>query len=304
MKPVVASAPMLLPSLLASCALLAAAPASPSGELSDERAKQILPRADLSQLTDQQRAQFLEIAGDTFDYAGCNDTLAQCLRANVQDKHALRMTELIKGMLLEGYTPSVIIELIERYYAAFPKEKRKALKDSDCPLLGDPRSPVAVVEFSDFQCPHCAAATKPLRDMVDAMKGKVRLCSKYFPLPSHNRAAVSAACAEFARGKGKYWEMSEMLFGHQDELEDAQLKTYAKQLGLDGNQMLKEVYAGKFDAVVERQKKEGMDAGVNATPTLFFNGRHYTLPIKPEFLIFSAQDEEEWQRNKGGWDKE
>jgi hypothetical protein len=42
---------------------------------------------------------------------------------------------------------------------------------------------------------------------------------------------------------------------------------------------------------------------VNATPTLFFNGRQYTLPIKLEFLAFSAQDEDEWQRNGGGWDK-
>src|SRR3954453_7156444 len=90
------------------------------GSLSEERARQILPRADLSQLTDAQRAQFLEIAGDTFDYAGCNDTLAQCLRANVNDKHALRMTQLIKVMLVEGYSPSVIIEMIERYYSSFP----------------------------------------------------------------------------------------------------------------------------------------------------------------------------------------
>jgi hypothetical protein len=47
-----------------------------------------------------------------------------------------------------------------------------------------------------------------------------------------------------------------------------------------------------------------MDAGVRATPTLFFNGRQYPLPIKQEFLLFSAQDEDEWQRNKGGWDKD
>jgi len=68
--------------------------------------------------------------------------------------------------------------------------------------------------------------------------------------------------------------------------------------------MLKQVYAGRFDPVVEKHKKEGLAAGVNATPTLFFNGRQYTLLIKQEFLVFSAQDEDEWQRNKGGWDKD
>src|SRR5256885_11759788 len=97
--------------------------------LSEERARQILPRADLHALTDAQRAQFLEIAGDTFDYAGCNDTLARCLAADIKDPHALRMTELIKGMLLEGYSPSVIIEMIERYYASFAVPKRQKIAD-------------------------------------------------------------------------------------------------------------------------------------------------------------------------------
>ena len=293
-----------MPLLLAI--LLCAAAGNPPAELSNERVRQILPRADLAQLSDQQRAQFLEIAGDTFDYAGCNDTLAQCLRAGVADHHALRMTELIKGMLSEGYTPSVIIDLVERYYASFPQAKRQKLSDSDCPQLGEPKAPVAVVEFSDFQCPHCAAAEKPLHDMVKALSGKVRLCSKYFPLPGHPRAQQAAAAAEYAGRHHKFWEMSELLFAHQDtdELDDAHLKDYAKQLGLDGNEMLKMIYAGKLDPAVEKQKNEGVAAGVNATPTLFFNGRRFALPLKPEFLVFSAQDEEEWQRTKGAWEKE
>lgn len=291
-----------MPLLLLCAALLAAAPASAPSELTEERARQILPRADLHALNDQQRAQFLEIAGDTFDYAGCNDTLARCLGQGVEDRHALRMTELVKAMLLEGFTPSVIIDLLERYYASFPEDKRQRLDDEHCPQLGNPAARVAVVEFSDFQCPHCAAAVKPLQEMVAALQGQLRLCAKYFPLPGHPRAQPAAGCAEYARTKGKFWEMSDELFAHQDELEDANLKQYAKKLGLDGAQMLKEVYAGKFDAVIERQKEEGLAAGVRATPTLFFNGRQFTLPLKSGFLIFSAQDEEEWQRNKG-WDK-
>src|SRR3954468_5384253 len=87
---------------------------TPGAGLSEDRAREILPRADLHTLNDAQRAQFLEIAGDTFDYAGCNDTLARCLAANLTDRHALRMSELIKAMLLEGGNPSPIIEQVER----------------------------------------------------------------------------------------------------------------------------------------------------------------------------------------------
>src|SRR5881628_1254917 len=75
--------------ILLVAALMAAAPQGPAAELSEERARQILPRADLTGLNGLQRAQFLEIAGDTFDYAGCNDTLARCLGATIKDRHAL-----------------------------------------------------------------------------------------------------------------------------------------------------------------------------------------------------------------------
>ena len=282
----------------------AAAPADAAQELSEERARQILPRADLSGLNGAQRAQFLEIAGDTFDYAGCNDTLARCLAASVQDTHALRMAQLIKAMLLDGYSPSVIIEMIERYYATFGKDKRQKLRADDCPTLGNPKAAITLVEYSDFQCPHCATAVKPLHDLVADLQGKVRLCSKNFPLPGHPRAQIAAGCGEYAHRKGKFWEMSELLFGHQEELEDTNLKAFAEKLGLDGNAMLKEVYAGKFDSLIEHHKAEGLAAGVRATPTIYFNGRQHTLPLKLGYLERSAQDEEEWQRNKGAWDKE
>ena len=68
--------------------------------------------------------------------------------------------------------------------------------------------------------------------------------------------------------------------------------------------MLRQVYTGRFDAIIDRHKREGVAADVHATPTLFFNGRRYALPIKQQFLVFSAQDEDEWQRNQGGWDKD
>jgi len=281
--------------------LLIAALVAQAG-LSEERARQILPRADLHALTDQQRAQFLEVAGDTFGYAGCTETLARCLGANVSDKHALRTAELVKALLLDGYSTSAVIDMVERYYGSFAKEKRQKLPDQDCAQLGDPKSPIAVVEFSDYQCPHCAVSAKPLRDLVRALPAKVRLCFKYFPLPSHSRAQIAAGCAEFARQRGKFWEMSDLLFSHQEELGDTELKSFARQLGLDGDAMLRQVYAGRFDATIERHKKEGTDAGVRATPTLYFNGRQLTLPIKHDFLVFTAQDEDEWQRNKGGWD--
>jgi protein-disulfide isomerase len=267
--------------------------------LSEDDARRIVPRADLSGLTDEQRAQFLEVAGDVFDYAGCRDTLAKCLSASTQDVHALRMAELVKALILEGNSPNRVIEAVENYYASFDASKRQNLKPSDCPVLGDAKAPVVVVEFSDYQCPHCAVAAKPLRDLVmQSEKGKARLCSKYFPLNGHPRARVAAACAEYARRHGKFWQMHELLFANQEQLDDDTLRGLARQLGLDGAQMLQEAYAGKYDGVIDSQQQEGARAGVQATPTLFINGRQHVLPVKLQFLQRSVEDELEWQQNR------
>lgn len=308
----------------AACALLAiaasaarpadAAPARTSAprlaqaaarEVSEEEARRLLPRADLSGLNGAQRAELVDVAGDTFDYAGCNSTLAACLRADVKDKHAPRMAKLAAMLIQDGFPASQTLFYLERYYGGFDKAKRKKVSADDCPILGDAKAPLALVEFSDFQCPHCAAAARPLRALVERERGRVKLCSKYFPLPGHPRARVAAACAEFARRKGKFWEMSDLLFEHQDELEDATLKALARKAGVgDGVEMLKEAYANKFEPVIERHLKEGAVADVQATPSLFVNGRLHSLPVKLEYLLRSAEDEREWQGNGGAWDKD
>jgi len=291
------------PLLAAAAAFVPGARAAPQASatrgLSEDQARRILPRADLSGLTDEQRAQFLEVAGDVFDYAGCRDTLAKCLGPTVQDVHALRMAELVKALILEGNPPPRVIETVENYYASFDPAKRQSFKANDCPVLGDPKAPVAIVEFSDYQCSHCAVAAKPLRDLVSQVeKGKARLCSKYFPLNGHPRARIAAACAEYARRHGKFWQMHELLFAHQEELDDETLRSLARQLALDGNEMLKEVYAGKFDTVIDAQQQEGVKANVQATPTLFVNGRQHLLPVTLQFLQRSVEDELEWQQNR------
>ena len=272
-------------------------------ELSEVEARVRLPRADFGGLSGEQRATLVELAGDTFDYAGCNSTLAACLREGVKDKHAPRMVKLASLLLQDGVPPSQVIFYLEQYYGSFSDAKRKKLRTDDCPVLGDKGS-LWLVEYSDYQCPHCAAAVKPLHDLAESFKGKVRLCAKYFPLPGHARSVPASAAAEFARAKNKFWQLNEILFARQDELEDANLKTFAKQVGLDGDAMLKEVYSGKHNELIERHRKEGADAGVRSTPSIFFNGRLLTLPVKPEYLAFSVEDELEWARNHGAWDKE
>src|SRR5262249_32964062 len=147
---------------------------------------------------------------------------------------------------------------------------------------------------------HCAAALPVLTALVDMdREGQVRLCSKYFPFPSHPRARVAALCAEYARSKGKFWEMNAILFKNQESLEDSDLKGYAKEIGLNGDEMLKEACSGKYDGNVEKHLREGLAAGVESTPSLFIDGREYRLPLRPEYLKFAIDDEVQWKKEKG-----
>jgi len=263
-----------------------------------EQAKQAFPAIDLSALTDQQRGTFIDVAADVYNYAGCQDTLAICLNPAAKDPHALRMAALVKALAREGAPKEGIVQTVERYYESFAPKKRVSLRSDNCASEG--KGPINLVEFSDYQCPHCAAALAPLTALVDLDRsGKVRLCSKYFPFPSHPRARIAALCAEYARSKGKFWQMNAKLFANHDALEDADLKRYAKEEGLDGDEMLKEVYAGKFDAVIEKHLREGLAAGVESTPSLFIDGRLYTLPVRPGYLQFAVDDEIQWKKEKG-----
>src|SRR6266850_1577116 len=180
-------------------AAIAAAPApgfaqkAPSSPVTADQARKIVPRADLTDLTDAQRGVFVEVATEVFNYAGCQDTLARCLAEGQKDTHALRMAALIKALCAEGARASNIVEAVESYYASFDPAQRTSVKADNCPTLGT--GPVTLVEFSDYQCPHCAAAVAPLEALVTKdRKGQVRLCSKYFPFAQHPRARLAAAC--------------------------------------------------------------------------------------------------------------
>ena len=283
--------------LIAMMLAAAAAHAEVPQPLSQEQAEKAVPRANLSELTDAQRGVFLAIATDVYNYAGCNDTLARCLAKGQTDAHALRMAELVKHLAADGAQASPAVEMLEKYYQSFGAKNRQPVGADNCPVRG--AGPVALVEFSDYQCPHCAAALQPLDQLVEkSRKGKVRLCSKFFPFASHPRARIAALCAEYARQHGKFWEMNGLLFANQDALEDGDLKAYAKELGLDADEMLRQAYAGQFDAVIEKHIREGTAAGVDSTPTLFIDGRVNQLPVKQFYLDFSIDDELAWQTDK------
>lgn len=143
----------------------------------------------------------------------------------------------------------------------------------DSPWKGGAAAAVTIVEFTDYECPSCSATQPVLEEVVSEYGGRVKLVARNFPLEQHKHAFKAAEAAEAAREQGKYWEYVAILFKNQKALEVEKLKEYADQLKLDRKRFDAALDSGKFAGRVKRDLAEGDRLGVDATPTVFVNGR-------------------------------
>jgi protein-disulfide isomerase len=144
----------------------------------------------------------------------------------------------------------------------------------DQPTKGNPDAAVTVVEFTDYQCPNCAAAHPVIERLVAEYGDRVRFVVRDFPLNTvHADAQKAAEAAEAAREQGKYWDFIAILFHNQSSLKPEQLKQYAQVLGLDAAKFGAALDSGKFAEKVQRDVNDGQKVGVSGTPTVFVNGK-------------------------------
>lgn len=142
-------------------------------------------------------------------------------------------------------------------------------------LDGTRAAQVAIIEFSDFQCPYCgrfARDTWPLIRTSYVETGKVLFAFREFPLESIHKSALQAAeAAECAGQQNAFWKMHDLMFADQTHLEAATLKARAQDSGLDVSRF-EECLTGSVDAKVKSDEKTGVGLAVSGTPT-FFLGR-------------------------------
>ena len=143
----------------------------------------------------------------------------------------------------------------------------------DQPAKGNPNAVVTLVEFTDYQCPTCAAAQPVLEKLLSEYGDRLRLVVRDFPLDMHPEARKAAEAAEAAREQGKYWDFTAILFRNQSALKPEQLKQYAQVIGLDRTKFDAALDTGKFSEKVERDILDGQRFGISGTPTFFVNGR-------------------------------
>jgi protein-disulfide isomerase len=141
------------------------------------------------------------------------------------------------------------------------------------PAKGPANAPVTIVEFSDFQCPYCSRVGPTLQKVLEDYPKDVRVVYKHYPLSFHKQALPAAKASAAAGRQGKFWEMHDLLFQNQRELNEAAFKGYAQQLGLDVAQFEKDYASPGVAQEVEADMTLARSLGVTGTPGFFVNGR-------------------------------
>lgn len=143
---------------------------------------------------------------------------------------------------------------------------------------------VTLVEYGDYECPYCGLAYPVVKEIQRQLGPNLCFVFRHFPVAQlHPHARHAAEAAEAAAAQGKFWQMHQMLFEHQDALDDEHLLHYAAELGLDTERFSWELQNHVFAPRVGEDIESGRHSRVSGTPTFFINGiRHddtYTLDV-------------------------
>ena len=140
-------------------------------------------------------------------------------------------------------------------------------------VKGDPKAPITIVEFSDFQCPYCKKSENTLHELLTKYNGRVKLAYLDFPLPEiHPKAERAAEAARCAGEQGKFWEYHDALYAEQSKLDGAELLNHARALHLDEKSFQSCLDSGKFKSKIDADLAQGSKVGVAGTPGFFVNG--------------------------------
>jgi protein-disulfide isomerase len=133
-----------------------------------------------------------------------------------------------------------------------------------------------VIEFSDFECPYCAAANQGLQDLLAKYPSQIRFVYRHFPLTGiHSNAFRAAEASECAGEQKSFWEMHDILFSNQNALNEKDLFQYASVIGLDMDYFNTCMTSGKVKTAIEQDIADGQKYGVNGTPTFFLNNKMF-----------------------------
>lgn len=190
----------------------------------------------------------------------------------------------------ENAQPITLEEAVKSHFASSPTP----LNVGDAPFEGNPKAPLQIVTFSDFQCPFCQVAALELKEMLKPYGDKVvfyymnnpldQSCNPYIHFAMHPFACMAAKAALCAQSKNKFWTMHDLLFENQKSLSANKIKELAKKSGLTSSEINQCLDSIELDKKIKDTIELGKTVGVSGTPTVFVNGRKLSIWRHPQFL--------------------
>ena len=238
-----------------------------------------LPGVDVSSLTARERTVLAKVVRELTSPCGDPASLETCVNERRACKRCLPAAQLAVKLVAHGDDSKTTRAWLSN---RFDDAAVKSIDLAYSPTTGPTQAPLVVVEFADFECPHCAAAAPLVHAAIDAdgIKGKALLAFKNFPLNHHVHAEPAARAALAAQLQGKFWDMHDQIFAHQDSLEVADLEAFAKTIGLDVKKWQSDMTSPLIVGRVVADHAMGEKVGVDATPTVFVNGRKFVPALK------------------------
>lgn len=246
-----------------------------------------LPGVDLGKLDDDKQAMFYALVGSLSSPCGKAHSLRTSVTSDSSCKRAPFAVRYIVALLEDAATDKQARHEYDLKYKSTSDPVK--FDTSHAPRVGTEDAPIKLVEFFDYGCPHCQMF-KPIMEKVAASEqGKVVEYFMMFPLEKHPDSKSAAQGAIAASLQGKFMEMHGMLFDKSPLHDREHVFEYARALGLDMGKFERD-YAAAAPQVVTDQK-QGEAAGVDSTPTLFFNSRKYEGPLAQKYIELWVDEE-------------
>ena len=237
---------------------------------------------DLSNMDAAERALFHKVVAGELCPCKVALSLGKCLQREDVCAMAVRAARLVAQRVEQGLSYGEVVDAMIRFLERSAKPRSFDLKDR--PFKGAKDARVVLVEFSDFECPHCEKARHMLSKLAAEFPRDVAVYFKHYPLPFHKAAANAAAATEVARSHGKFWQVHDACFDSQADLSEERLYDILRKAGVDPSK----VTPAQWDVARQRvlaDRDEGEAAGINGTPTVFLNGIEVpSEDLRPEAL--------------------
>ena len=230
-----------------------------------------LPGVDSSDLTPREKAQWSAHVSELLSPCPkVTVSIAACILEKKECAACSPAAEFLLTQVKQGRTPG---QAEAAFDARFGADTKVELETEGSPSKGAEGAPIVIVEFADFECPACRAASGVL-DAVVQKASDVRLVFKNYPLTGIHLNAEAAARAAVAAGRqGKFWEMHHELFSSDPPLTPDRIKGMAKKIGLDLVQFDADTRSEAVVDAVRADQKLGQRVKLESTPSIYVNGR-------------------------------